>query len=188
MESDIPYQTLNKKRRWVLWCFRTEEESDPKDVSLKKINEAINIIDMKIKYINFKVTKLKSEAKLNYTQDAIMSKEMLNLSHKLNREHLILAKFWTNLQEIKFKIENASTMQDVSNAMSDSNRMLEVTTGELDIEKIAQTMSDISFNINSVDKINDALADPITIDNEIENYNFPEAPKDRQIKKEKVLV
>lgn len=175
--EETPYHRLEKPR---CGCFgRRVKKMSPEAVA-ERLDEATKTVEMKVRHLNYRMTKLHEEARALVADDKVMAGEKLRLRASLAQQHGVLVKFWGNLSQLRDQLSNAATLKDVSGAMEQSNALLNLALGDLDVHRIDEMMTDLDLTMKHAQDVGSALGDPLEefdVDEELAAMiELPEVP------------
>jgi len=179
-ESVAPYRKLEPPRRRFLWwltaCFsRRKQQKDEirADDVVRQLDTAMDKMRMKILNLQFRVDRLEAQAK---TQSGHMQKELMRQRAKLMGNSKVFTEFYGRLFDLKEQIENAATTQSLHLHMDSANAALKTMLDSLDLNKIEELMVELAMSTEKSQEVNNALAEDLQFDIEIDEEEICELP------------
>ena len=174
-----------------------KNEIDEKE-SIKRINSTINLTESRIEFNEAKIKSLRNELRNYYHTKSHPDGTTLTVTEKnkaliilqriklLERENNISSSKIRNLDAVQSNLEinrlNKNTM-DCYKRVTNQNKNQPM----LDVGDVEDTMGDLNENINSLNEVNIALSEPLTLDSEYISNNDKDLEKELDLMEQEYL-
>ncbi|KAI9348632.1 Snf7-domain-containing protein [Obelidium mucronatum] len=138
----------------------SKAKAAPKD-AIVKLRESLEMIDKREKYLNAKIDAELKVAKTNATKNRKVALMALKKKKIYQDQADKLMGSRMTLETQMSTLENASMNIEVMNAMKAGNEALKGVHGNLDVDKVEETMDEINEQMGLANEISDAISRPM---------------------------
>ncbi len=146
---------------WNSWFGGKASKIDTAKVSIVNLRSHIELLNKKQKHLENEIVNLDSKARANITKNKPVAKQALKKKKILEGQLEKHQDQITSLEQQLNAIENASLNFATVKAMKEGSKALKEMHGNMNIDKVDQTMDDIREQVALSEEISDAISRPL---------------------------